>query len=297
MISVRPDTYREAYESGFTDGVDSGRKDWERRGPFDFASNLSYQDANRGFRSDLHDRDVYVVAYRRGFEDGYGEGYGLGGGAKVSATAGQPLVSTEGVTQQGQEGHTHRLLIGTRIHIRLLETLSTQRNERGDRFRAEVLRDVLVGEEIAVPAGSAVSGTITHLKRAGRIRGRSEMNLHFDAIELPSGVRVPLAATVASIEQRADEEVKDEEGVIEGKSGTSRDVKRVGAATGIGALIGILAGGGKGAKVGAAVGLATGAAGVLATRGSDIVLYPDTELTIQLEREAVFSQGILRRSR
>ena len=92
-------------------------------------------------------------------------------------------------------------------------------------------------------------------------------------------------------------EVKDEEGTIQGKGSKSSDLKRVGGGAGIGALIGVLTGGGKGAKIGAAVGAIAGGAGTLATRGNDIVLYPDTELVIRLNRDAAVSSGILRRKR
>jgi type IV secretion system protein VirB10 len=181
--------------------------------------------------------------------------------------------------------------------VRLLDLLSTQRNERGDSFSAEVMADIRCEDAIAVPVGTKISGNITHLKRAGRIRGRSEMNLEFIQMELPNGLKVPITATVASIEEQADEDVNDSEGTIQGKSTKSRDIKRIGGGTGIGALIGVLAGGGKGAKIGAAAGAVAGVAGTLATRGDDIVLYPQTEIVIKLSREVAVSPDILRRAR
>jgi hypothetical protein len=294
VVGVRAETYREAYDIGYTDGVKVGREDRDRAGPFDFANNPRYQSADRGFDPAVHDRETYLVAYRRGFEDGYEEGYGLDRspvqGGKAASTAAKP-------TARANSRDNYALAVGTEIQLRLLEALSTGKNQRGDPLRAEVLEEVLVGEEIAIPAGTKVTGVIAHLKRAGRIRGRSELNLDFHEIELPNGRRIPLAATVVSIEERSDEKVKPDEGTIQGGSGATGDVKRVGAATGIGALIGMLAGGGRGAKTGAAIGAAAGTAGVLATRGSDTVLYPGTELVIRLDREVVFPKGILLRSR
>ena len=59
-----------------------------------------------------------------------------------------------------------------------------------------------------------------------------------------------------------------------------------GAATGIGALIGMIAGGGKGAAIGAAIGGSAGAGGVLSTRGKDIRLDRGTQLKLRTSTDA-----------
>jgi hypothetical protein len=184
----------------------------------------------------------------------------------------------------------------TLVRIRLLETLGTRRNERGDEFHAEVVNDVEVDNQTAIPSGSKVFGVVTHCKRAGRIKGRAEMNLRFDEVELPNRVKIPIQATVDSIEERADEEVKDDEGTIQAPGEMKKSAKRVGVTSGIGALIGVLTGGGRGAKAGAATGAVAGVAGVLFTRGSDILLYSQTEMTIRLSTETEIQPGILRRA-
>jgi type IV secretion system protein VirB10 len=284
------ETYRTAYDLGFEDGREVGQDDRSGRKAYDFANNLLYQSATNGFEAEIHDKDVFVLAYRRGFEDGYERGYGLGGESQ-DAVPQPPRIDPTGLDR------SCRLSEGTEIDVKLLNLLSTQRNERGDSFSAEVLEEVECDGEVVVPKGTRISGNITHLKRAGRIRGRSEMNLEFVEMALPSGVKVPISATVVSIEEKADEDVKDSEGTISGKGTATRDVTRIGAGTGIGALIGVLTGGGKGAKIGTAIGAVTGVAGTLANRGNDIVLYPDTELVIRLNREVAVSPDILRRAR
>lgn len=273
------ETYRIAYDVGFEDGRTAGKSDREGRRAYDFANNGFYQDADHRFEEGVHDRDVFLLAYRRGFEDGYEKGYGLGAARELTVSQIPPADSA-------MLEHSCRLPEGTEIEVKLLDLLSTQQNERGDSFSAEVMESVDCNEEVVVPVGTRISGNITHLKRAGRVRGRAEMNLEFVEIVLPGGGKVPITATVASIEERVEEEVKDSEGTISGKATTSEDIKRIGGGTGIGALIGVLAGGGKGAKIGAAVGAVAGVAGTLATRGDDIILYPDTRLVIKLNREA-----------
>ena len=285
------DTYRIAYDAGFADGKSSGSGDRAAGKPFDFANNTDYHSGLRGFDPQVHDRDVYQVAYRRGFEDGYEEGYGLGA---------QPRITPRPATPSAMSGQlpsvAGRLTIpkDSTIEVRLQQTLATQRNEVGDDFRAEVIEDVLVGDTVAIRAGARVYGEITHVKRAGRVRGRAEMTLHFREIELPDGSRIPIDGSVVSIEPRRKEEVKDDSGRLEAPGQKGEDAKKVGVAAGIGALIGVLTGGGSGARVGGAIGALTGAVGVLTSRGSDLILPTETELTIRLNRDANATAGLLR---
>ncbi|UCF37714.1 MAG: hypothetical protein JSU96_02280 [Acidobacteriota bacterium] len=291
-LLAQPDTYRVAYDSGRVAGEQAGRADQEGAAPFDFANKVDYQTALNGFDASIHDRDVYMVAFRRGFEDGYEVGYGLGQ-EKKTLSAPPPVVVDDPIPSYPTGG---RIIVpsGTEIEVRLLETLSTKRNERGDDFRAEVMRDIEINGEIAIPAGSRVNGTITHLKQAGRIKGRAEMNLSFNEIEPRGGLAFPIQGTVASIEDRADERVKDDEGTLEGPASKGEDGKRVAKTTGIGALLGVLTGGGRGAKIGAAVGAVAGIAGILATRGQDMVIPSETELVIRLDADASVPTGLLR---
>jgi type IV secretion system protein VirB10 len=290
----QPDTYRQAYDSGYEDGQTAGTQDRISRKPFDFANNPSYQDGLRGFKTGSHDRDVYIVAYRRGFEDGYEEGYGLVENKGETPPDSPSLQSNTQTGILGQPTNRNIIPTGTEIKTRLLETLSSRRNERGDEFYVEVLEPVKIEQTVSIPRGTRIHGTITYVKRAGRIKGRSEMNLKFDEMEFPDGNKIPIDATVASIEERADEEVKDGEGTIQGQGTKGKDAKKVGAAAGLGALLGVLGGGGKGAKIGAATGAVAGLAGVLATRGDDIVLYSETELILRMDRDAAFVSGLLR---
>jgi type IV secretion system protein VirB10 len=282
-------TYTTAYEVGSEDGRQAGERDRGGQRAYDFANSVLYQKADRGYDETIHEKDVYVLAYQRGFEDGYEKGYGLGAlnPQQTNASRGSAAVALD---------RRCRLPAGTEMDVRLLNLLSTQRNERGDSFSTELIEPVRCEAEVVLPVGTKILGNITHLKRAGRIRGRSEMNLEFTELNLPNGVKVPITATVVSIEEQVEEDVADTEGTIQGKRARSSDIKRIGGGTGIGALIGVLAGGGKGAKIGAAVGAAAGVAGTLATRGDDIELYPQTELVIKLNREAAVSPEILRRA-
>lgn len=284
-------TYRAAYDAGHTDGQNAGKQDAEQNHLFDLANKRLFQRADRGFDPSRHEHEVYLVAYRRGFEDGYEQGYGFVakevdyGAASPAATARSPSASETMDLPTGSSSEI-QIPVNTEIEVRLLDALSTQRNVRGDRFRAEVAEDVRIDKNTGIPRGTLVLGTIAYLKRAGRIAGRAEMNLRFEKLQFRDGTILPIDATLVGIEERAREKVKDSEGTIESEGSKKRDTKRVGFSSAIGALIGLISGGKKGAVVGAATAAAVGVAGVLATRGSEIQLYPGTKLVLKLNEEA-----------
>ena len=41
---------------------------------------------------------------------------------------------------------------------------------------------------IVVPVGSYVAGTVTQIKKQGRVKGRGELYVRFDSLTLPNGV-------------------------------------------------------------------------------------------------------------
>lgn len=181
-----------------------------------------------------------------------------------------------------------RVAEGTKILFTLNDTLSTKTNREGDPFSGVVSRSVRVGKRMAIPQGSVVRGAVARVERAGRVKGRSELGLRFDQLELPDGQVYDLSASLTQLEEREKETVT-EEGQVKGAGTKKRDVLTIGGGAGIGAAIGAIAGGGKGAATGGAVGAGAGAAMVLLTRGKDVEVPRGTELAIQLDRPLTVS--------
>ena len=179
-----------------------------------------------------------------------------------------------------------RLAQGTKIVFSLNQSLSTKTNQVGDPFSGVVTRSVRVGERIAIPEGSTVLGSVAHVERAGRVKGRSELGLRFEHLELPGGETLPLNASLTDLGQGEKESVT-EEGQVKGEGTKTRDAVTIGGGAGIGTAIGAIAGGGKGAAIGAGAGAAAGTAMVLLTRGKDIELARGSELALQLDRPLV----------
>lgn len=72
-----PETRQEriAFNNGYADGYDAGRRDADRRRRFDPYNDGRYKSGNRGYESRYGGRDWYRDEYRSGFRSGYEAGY------------------------------------------------------------------------------------------------------------------------------------------------------------------------------------------------------------------------------
>ena len=288
-------TYREAYDAGFEDGFRIGKEDRNRSSLFDLANKKPFQEARRGYDEARHDEEVYSVAYRRGFEDGYSKGYGLEESVDIATPTSQPVAPPpprRAFLRTGSDLPSQGITVpaGTEFQIEFLDTLSTKYSERGDPFGARLTQEVRIGRGLIIPEGTQIEGRIAYLKRAGRIRGRAQINLRFEKLRLLDGREALIDAYVVEIEPRSAEKVRGDEGTIVGKGGKSGDGKSIGTASAVGGLIGLISGGKKGAGVGAAAGAVAGLANVLLTRGRDAQLESRTRMTIRLINEVQFQR-------
>ena len=177
----------------------------------------------------------------------------------------------------------------------MINSISTKTAQDGEKVYLETVFPILSAGRVVIPPGSYVSGTVTNIKRPGRVKGRGEFYLRFDAITLPNGVTRDFHANVGSLDGRASEELDKSEGKIKGEGDKTGDALKVGEVTMIGTGIGTLAGQAagslaKGSLIGAAAGAAAGLAMVLLTRGPDAVLAKGTTLEMVLERPLQFEE-------
>jgi len=66
---------RVAYDNGYRDGVEEGRRDFRRQRSFDPAGCDRFRDGDRGYDRRFGSRDGYRTDYRGGFRAGYAAGY------------------------------------------------------------------------------------------------------------------------------------------------------------------------------------------------------------------------------
>jgi len=187
---------------------------------------------------------------------------------------------------------------GTKVPLSLINSISTKHSAEGDRVYLETVFPVLVNGRIVVPVGSYVAGTVTQLKKPGRVKGRGELYVRFDSLTLPNGVTRDFHGRIGSMDGNAKDELDRAEGKVKSEGNKSGDAKTVGEAAAAGASIGTLAGGaaghyGMGAGIGAAAGAAAGMIGVLASRGPDAVLARGSTLEMVLDRPISFTESDL----
>src|SRR3954454_22632306 len=179
--------------------------------------------------------------------------------------------------------------MGTKVPLSLLNSVSTKHSASGDRVYLETVFPVLVNGRIVVPVGSYVAGTVTQVKKPGRVKGRGELYVRFDSLTLPNGVTRDFHGRIGSMDGNAKDELDRTEGKVKSEGNKSGDARSVGEAAAAGASIGVIAGGaaghyGMGAGVGAAAGAAAGMVGVLMSRGPDAVLARGQTLEMILDR-------------
>jgi hypothetical protein len=187
---------------------------------------------------------------------------------------------------------------GTKVPLSLINSVSTKHSAEGDRVYLETVFPVLVNGRIVVPVGSYVAGTVTQLKKPGRVKGRGELYVRFDSLTLPNGVTRDFHGRIGSMDGNAKDELDRAEGKVKSEGNKSGDAKTVGEAAAAGASIGTLAGGaaghyGMGAGIGAAAGAAAGMIGVLSSRGPDAVLARGSTLEMVLDRPIIFTESDL----
>jgi hypothetical protein len=66
---------RQAYDSGYRDGLRAGERDGRDGRPFSFSRHDDWRDADSGYSRGYGDRDGYRRTYRRGFESAYNDAY------------------------------------------------------------------------------------------------------------------------------------------------------------------------------------------------------------------------------
>jgi type IV secretion system protein VirB10 len=173
---------------------------------------------------------------------------------------------------------------GTKVPLALKHAISTKSAKEGDVVYAETTFPVVLNNRVLIPAGTYVQGKINHVQRAGRIKGRAEVLMHFTTLIYPSGYTVMLPGSVENAPGVDNAGVKDEEGTIRGDSQTGEKVGTVAGSAGTGAVIGGLSHGGKGAAIGAGVGGAVGSAIALLSRGNDVKLEAGTTVEMVIQR-------------
>jgi hypothetical protein len=148
------------------------------------------------------------------------------------------------------------------------QSVSSERNNAGDRFEASFAAPVVVNSRTVIPAGSRASGTVTSAKSAGRFRGNAELALTLTSVTVDGRSYDLQTSTLTE---------------TTGSRG-KRTAIGAGAGAAAGAVIGAIAGGGKGAAIGAGSGAGAGTAAAALTGERDVTIPAETKLDFELSQ-------------
>ncbi len=155
---------------------------------------------------------------------------------------------------------------GTLLQLRTSEPVNSKRAKDGQPVQFTVIRDVAIGNVLAIPRGATAHGVVTEIKRAGALEGSPELALTLTSLEM-GGQSYPLETSQFKVKGP-------------GKGG--RSANNMIGGTMLGTIIGCIAGRGVGCAIGAGAGLAAGTAASAATPGPGVWIPAEARVDFHL---------------
>jgi hypothetical protein len=161
---------------------------------------------------------------------------------------------------------------GTDLAVRIDQRISVKTSHAGDKFTGELVNPVTdASGNVLVPKLSTVGGVIDVAKKRGHFKGASELELRLTSLTL-NGTAYPL----------------ETRNLAEHKKGKGkRSAAMIGGGTGVGMLIGGLAGGGKGLLIGGLAGGGAGTAAAGLTGNKDLDIPAESVVHFRLAQDLV----------
>jgi hypothetical protein len=162
---------------------------------------------------------------------------------------------------------------GTLLRVRLEQTLDTKHSRAGDGFAGSVVAPVVANGVTVVPRGARAFGRVVKAKPSGRFRGRALLAFRLDAVEV-RGRRYVVRTAVLTRTTAGHKK---------------RNLAVIGGATGFGAAVGAIAGGGGAALIGAGSGAVAGTVTEAITGRKQVRLPVETPVYFRLRSPATIS--------
>jgi type IV secretion system protein VirB10 len=192
---------------------------------------------------------------------------------------------------------TYAVPAGTKVLLQLRSAINTKSAQPGDGVYLSSTFPVVVGNRVMIPAGVYVQGVVDRVVRAGRGKGRSQLDMHFTSIIFPNGTVVEIPGLVNSLPGARKQSVKENgEGTIEQDPDRSRNagkVAEVSIPTGgsVGSIGGLSSGHPlEGGLIGIGAGAAAAGLSTLFTRGADVNIENGTQVEMVLQRPLILEE-------
>src|SRR5579864_6105146 len=206
-----------------------------------------------------------------------------------------PVAAPAGADEP-QQKKTYTVPAGTKVLLQLRSAINSKSAKPGDGVYLASAFPVVVGNRVMIPAGVYVQGVVDRVERAGHVKGRAQLDMHFTSIIFPNGTVVEIPGVVSGLPGASKQQVKDGEGTIEQDTDKTRNAaKTAEIALPTGATVGSIAGlGGGHPLAGSFGGLGAGLAAVglvsLFTRGADVNIEAGTQVEMVLQRPLILEE-------
>lgn len=94
------------------------------------------------------------------------------------------------------DAKTKRIPAGTEFKLEFLQGVDTYSGGMGDSFTAMIKNEQSAGDNVIIPAGTIVRGSLSDVKTAKRFSRGAKLYLDFDHVVTPSGRQIPLDMAV-----------------------------------------------------------------------------------------------------
>lgn len=192
---------------------------------------------------------------------------------------------------------TYTVPAGTKVLLSLRSAINTKSAKPGDGVYLSSAFPVVVGARVMIPAGVYVQGVVDRVQRAGHVKGRAQLDMHFTSIIFPNGTVAEIPGLVDSLPGARKQQVKDDgEGTIQQDGDKTRNMGTVAEiAVPTGATVGSIGGLGSGHPLAggiAGIGAGLAAAGIVSlfTRGADVNIESGTQIEMVLQRPLVLQE-------
>lgn len=209
-----------------------------------------------------------------------------------SAPTSEPSIAPSAVVPAQQ---TFTVPAGTKVLLQLRSAINTKSAKPGDGVYLVSTFPVVVGNRVMIPPGVYVQGVIDRVTRAGHVKGRAQLDLHFTSMIFPNNTVVEIPGVINSLPGSKNRTVKGDEGTVEENGNKGHDVGEAAKVGLAGATIGTLGGAAEGhplegAAIGGLGGVAVGAVAALLARGEDIDIGTGTPVEMVLQRPLVLEE-------
>jgi hypothetical protein len=252
---------------------------------------------------------ISACAQTQATQDGAANGTAqqAGGTNVAGGAAADAAVPAQGATagsvasiSAGPQKKTYTVPAGTKVLLQLRSALNSKSARPGDGVYFASTFPVVVGSRVMIPAGVYVQGVVDRVERAGHMKGRAQLDMHFTSIIFPNGSVVEIPGLVNSLPGASKQSVKnDGEGTIEQSPDKGRNAAKT-AEIGIptGGTVGSISGAETGHPLaGGLIGIGAGvaAAGIVSlfTRGADVNIESGTQVEMVLQRPLILEEGNL----